>query len=72
MIAFARFDIAQCRSNKMLLRLGDEKPATEREILTRLQAAVVELIRIDEEAAGAIDLTVAIDSLQKAIRELAG
>ncbi len=56
----------------MLLRLGDEKPATEREILTRLQAAVVELIRIDEEAAGAIDLTVAIDSLQKAIRELAG
>ena len=65
------FDIAQCRSNKMLLLMGDEKPATEREILTRLQAAVVELIRIDEEAAGAMDHIVAIDSLQKAIRELA-
>jgi hypothetical protein len=43
---------------------------TEREILTRLQAAVIELIKIDEAAEGAIDLSVAIEALQRAIREL--
>jgi len=53
------------------LQLGGDKPATEREILTRLQAAVVELIRIDEEAAGAIDLSAAIEALQRTIDELA-
>jgi hypothetical protein len=43
---------------------------TPSEVLTRLRAAVVELIRIDEEAAGAIDLSAAIETLQRAIREL--
>jgi hypothetical protein len=54
----------------MMLRLGDEIPPTEREILTRLQLAVIELISIDEASGGAIDLSLAIEYLQRAIREL--
>ena len=42
----------------------------EREILTRLQMALIELIAIDEASGGAIDLSVAIEALQRAIREL--
>jgi hypothetical protein len=49
--------------------LGTPRP-TEREILTRLQMAVVELIAIDEASGGAIDLSLAIEYLQRAIREL--
>jgi hypothetical protein len=52
------------------LRLGDDKPATEREVLIRLRAAVIELIDMDEESGGAIDLSLAIEHLQRAIREL--
>jgi hypothetical protein len=43
---------------------------TEREILTRLKLALIELIKIDEESGGAIDLSEAIEYLQRAIREL--
>jgi hypothetical protein len=54
----------------MMLGLGGEKSASENEVLTRLQLAVVELIRIDAASGGAIDLSQAIEYLQRAIREL--
>jgi hypothetical protein len=41
-----------------------------REVLIRLRAATAELIEIDEESGGAIDLSLAIESLRQAIREL--
>lgn len=43
---------------------------TPAEVLIRLRAAVVELIKLDEESRGAIDLTAAIETLQRVIREL--
>ena len=52
------------------LRLGGEKPTADREVLIRLRAAAAELISIDEESGGAIDLSSAIEALQRAIREL--
>jgi hypothetical protein len=45
-------------------------PETEREVLIRLRAATAELIDIDEQSGGAIDLSLAIEHLQRAIREL--
>jgi hypothetical protein len=42
----------------------------EREILTRLQMAVIELIKLDEKSGGAVDLSLAIEHLQRAVREL--
>lgn len=51
------------------LQLGGEKPS-DREVLNRLRAAAAELAWIDEESGGAIDLSVAIEHLQRAIREL--
>jgi hypothetical protein len=40
------------------------------EILVRLRAAVAELVKLDEESAGAIDLSLAIEALRRAILEL--
>jgi hypothetical protein len=40
------------------------------EVLARLRAAVAELTSIDQESGGAIDLSAAIESLQRAIIEL--
>jgi hypothetical protein len=45
-------------------------PENNREVITRLRAAVLELINIDEESGGVIDLSAAIEHLQRAIREL--
>jgi hypothetical protein len=42
----------------------------EREIITRLQMAIIELIKLDEESGGVVDLSLAIEHLQRAIREL--
>ena len=42
----------------------------ERAIIIRLQIAVIELIKLDEESGGAVDLSEAIEILQRAIREL--
>jgi hypothetical protein len=40
------------------------------EVADRLRAAIAELIKLDEESGGAIDLSEAIDALRRAIREL--
>jgi hypothetical protein len=50
------------RGSKVKLRLD--------EVLIRLRAAVVELTSIDEDSGGAIDLSLAIELLQRPIREL--
>jgi hypothetical protein len=50
--------------------MASSRNLTEREILIRLREAVVELTNIDQESGGAIDLSAAIESLQRAIREL--
>jgi len=50
--------------------LTNAESETEREVLIRLRAATIELINIDEESGGAIDLSLAIEHLQRAIREL--
>ena len=39
---------------------------TPPEVLIRLRAAVVELIKLDDESGGAIDLSTAIETLQRA------
>jgi hypothetical protein len=54
----------------MTLRLGSEKPTTEGEVLIRLRAATAELIKLNQESGGAIDLSSVIEQLQRAICEL--
>jgi hypothetical protein len=40
------------------------------EVLARLRAAIVELTSIDQQSGGAIDLSLAIEALRRAIIEL--
>jgi len=49
------------------LQLGGE---AEREVLARLKRATAELIKLDEESGGKIDLSSVIEKLQRAIAEL--
>lgn len=49
---------------------GAEQMTSLSEVLIRLRAAVAELIKLNEESAGAIDLSSAIEVLERAVREL--
>jgi hypothetical protein len=49
---------------------GQGSKMTLPEVADRLRKAIAELIELDEKSGGAIDLSAAIETLERAIREL--